>query len=67
MLGTTAAWNSRGHHQRPVPLAVLPAFAGAQGVVLSRKYSEMQLDHLAGAGDAIRELQRSPLFSTENR
>ena len=40
-----------------VKAAVLAAFAGgAQGVVLSRKYSEMQLDHLAGAGDAIREL-----------
>ena len=37
--------------------AVRAAFAGgAQGVVLSRKYSEMELDHLAGAGDAIREL-----------
>ena len=38
--------------------AVRAAFAGgAQGVVLSRKYSEMQLEHLAGAGDAIRELR----------
>lgn len=37
--------------------AVLAAFTGgAQGVVLSRKYSEMWLEHLAGAGDAIREL-----------
>ena len=25
-------------------------------LVLSRKYSEMWLDHLAGAGDALREL-----------
>lgn len=41
--------------------AVLAALAGgAQGVVLSRKYSEMQLDHLAGAGDAIRAAQTSP-------
>ncbi len=40
-----------------VKQAVLAAFAGgAQGVVLSRKYSEMWLDHLAGAGDALREL-----------
>ncbi|HEX4213382.1 MAG TPA: hypothetical protein VIA06_08675 [Candidatus Dormibacteraeota bacterium] len=39
--------------------AVLAAFAGgAQGVVLSRKYSEMTLDHLSGAGDALRELGR---------
>src|ERR1051326_528658 len=37
--------------------AVRAAFAGgAQGVVLSRKYSEMQLEHLSSAGDAIREL-----------
>ncbi len=40
-----------------VKAAVLAAFAGgAQGVVLSRKYSEMRLEILAGAGDAIREL-----------
>jgi hypothetical protein len=37
--------------------AVKAAFnAGAPGVVLSRMYSEMMLDHLSGAGDAIREL-----------
>jgi hypothetical protein len=37
--------------------AVLAAFrAGAPGVVLARMYSEMRLDHLAGAGDAIRQL-----------
>lgn len=35
--------------------AVSAAFAGgAEGVVLSRKYSEMRLDNLAGAGDALR-------------
>jgi hypothetical protein len=40
-----------------VKAAVKAAFAGgAQGVVLSRKYSEMRLDNLAGAGDAIKEL-----------
>ena len=40
-----------------VKAVVLAAFAGgAQGVVLSRKYSEMRLDNLAGAGDAIKEL-----------
>ncbi|MDQ3540694.1 MAG: hypothetical protein M3440_08415, partial [Chloroflexota bacterium] len=40
-----------------VKAAVLAAFAGgAQGVVLSRKYSEMRLDILSGAGDAVREL-----------
>jgi hypothetical protein len=40
-----------------VKAAVLAAFAGgAQGVVLSRKYSEMRLDILSGAGDALRDL-----------
>jgi len=40
-----------------VKAAVLAAFeGGAQGVVLSRKYSEMRLENLAGAGDAIKEL-----------
>lgn len=38
--------------------AVLAAFhAGAPGVILSRKYSEMRLAHLSGAGVAIRELK----------
>jgi hypothetical protein len=37
--------------------AVLAAFnGGADGVILSRKYSEMKLANLAGAGDAIKEL-----------
>ena len=36
--------------------AVLAAFrAGAPGVLLSRKYSEMRLANLSGAGEAIRE------------
>src|SRR5260370_5278087 len=40
--------------------AVLAAFrAGAPGVILSRKYSEMPLAHLRGAGEAIRELSLS--------
>jgi hypothetical protein len=30
--------------------------AGVQGIVISRKYSEMRLDSLSGIGDAIREL-----------
>jgi hypothetical protein len=37
--------------------AVLAGFrAGAQGVLLSRLYTEMKLENLAGAGNAIREL-----------
>jgi hypothetical protein len=40
--------------------AVAAAFrGGAPGVILSRKYSEMRLANLSGAGEAIRELQRS--------
>jgi hypothetical protein len=40
--------------------AVLAAFrAGACGVLLSRKYSEMRLANLNGAGDAARELKLS--------
>lgn len=38
--------------------AVLAAFkAGVHGVILSRKYSEMKLANLSGAGEAIRELK----------
>jgi hypothetical protein len=37
--------------------AVLAAFrAGSDGVLLSRKYSEMKLANLRGAGEAIRQL-----------
>jgi hypothetical protein len=40
-----------------VKAATLAAFkAGAPGVVLSRKYAEMRLTNLAGAGEALREL-----------
>ena len=40
-----------------VKAAVQAAFrAGAPGVILSRKYSEMRLADLSGAGDAVREL-----------
>jgi hypothetical protein len=37
--------------------AVLAALrAGADGLILSRKYSEMRLANLSAAGDAIKEL-----------
>jgi hypothetical protein len=40
-----------------VKAATIAAFkAGAPGVVLSRKYAEMRLTNLAGAGEALREL-----------
>jgi hypothetical protein len=50
------------HHSKSTPQsvkeAVLAVFrAGATGVLLSRKYSEMRLANLSGAGDAIRGLQ----------
>ena len=44
--------------RKSVKAAVQAAFrAGAPGVILSRKYSEMRLDDLSGAGDANRELK----------
>jgi hypothetical protein len=43
---------------RDVYLTVKAAFeGGAHGVLLSRKYSEMRLDNLGGAGQALRELK----------
>jgi len=37
---------------------VLAAFRGeADGVILSRKYSEMKLENLRGAGAALKELK----------
>lgn len=40
--------------------AVLAAFrGGAEGVILSRKYSEMKLDHLRAAGAALKDVERS--------
>lgn len=40
--------------------AVLGAFkGGAGGVLLSRKYSEMKLENLKGAGDAMRQLTKA--------
>ncbi len=55
----TEPGNSKRTRQS-VKEAVLAAFrAGAPGIILSRKYSEMQLTNLSGAGDAIRELKLS--------
>ncbi len=52
----TAASHSKSTPQG-TKAAVMAAFqAGAHGVLLSRKYSEMRLANLSGAGDAIREL-----------
>lgn len=51
-------------HSRSTPpgtrAAVLAALrAGAHGIILSRKYSEMRLSNLAAAGDAVREFLRA--------
>ena len=35
-----------------------PRSRAGEGVVLSRKYSEMLLENLSGAGDAVRSLQK---------
>ncbi len=46
-------------HSTPedVKAAVIQAFqAGAEGIILSRKYSEMRLANLSGAGAALKEL-----------
>jgi hypothetical protein len=49
--------NEKRTQPSDVRAAVLAAFrAGAPGVVLSRKYAEMKLTNLAGAGEALREL-----------
>jgi hypothetical protein len=49
--------NSKKTQPDDVAAAVRAAFAGgAHGVLLSRKYSEMRLANLAGAGRAVRDL-----------
>jgi hypothetical protein len=51
------ALNEKRTQPADVKAATLGAFkAGAPGVVLSRKYAEMRLTNLAGAGEALREL-----------
>jgi hypothetical protein len=49
-----AAANRRGDVYRAVKAAFQ---GGAHGVLLSRKYSEMRLANLGGAGKAIREVR----------
>jgi hypothetical protein len=55
---------TESNHSKCTPQSVKQAVsaalrAGAPGVILSRKYSEMRLTDLSGAGDAIRELKIS--------
>ena len=57
---TSRPRNNSKRTPQSVKEAVLAAFrAGAPGVILSRKYSEMRLANLSGAGDAIRDLNLS--------
>jgi len=52
------ALNEKRTQPSDVKAATIAAFqAGAPGVVLSRKYAEMKLTNLAGAGEALHELQ----------
>jgi hypothetical protein len=53
---------TESNHSKSTPQAVKEAVsaafrAGAPGVLLSRKYSEMRLADLSGAGEAIKELK----------
>ncbi len=55
----TEAANSKRTRQSVNEAVQAALKAGAPGVILSRKYSEMRLANLSGAGDAIRELKLS--------
>lgn len=56
-LGASAASEAARSTRQDVRAAVRQAFqAGADGIVVSREYTEMQLENLSGVGDAIREL-----------
>jgi hypothetical protein len=55
----TEAPNSKRTRQSVKDAVTAALSAGAPGVILSRKYSEMRLANLSGAGDAIRELKLS--------
>ena len=51
----TEAGNSKCTPQSVKQAVTAALRAGAPGLILSRKYSEMRLANLSGAGDAIRE------------
>jgi hypothetical protein len=57
-MGATPIAEAAKSSRQGIKDVVTQAFrAGAPGIVLSREYSEMNLEHLRGAGDAIRELR----------
>ena len=55
----TAAGNSKSTPEGTKAAVLASLRAGAHGVLLSRKYSEMRLANLRGAGEAIEELGRA--------
>jgi hypothetical protein len=55
----TEPGNSKSTPQSVKEAVTAALRAGAPGILLSRKYSEMRLANLAGAGDAIREWKLS--------
>ena len=57
-MGATPLTEAAKSSRRGIKDIVTQAFrAGAPGIVLSREYTEMKLENLRGAGDAIRELR----------
>ncbi|HWH68210.1 MAG TPA: hypothetical protein VNT26_02440, partial [Candidatus Sulfotelmatobacter sp.] len=59
-IGIPTGKNSRHASSEDTYAATLAALqAGAQGVILSRKYSEMQLANLSAAGRAAREASKA--------
>ena len=63
-LASTSIFPTAADHSKSTPKgtedAVLAAFhGGADGVILSRKYSEMKLTNLVGAGTAAQQLRLS--------
>ncbi len=55
--GSTPVTEAAKTSRQGVKDIVIQAFrAGARGIVLSREFTEMKLENLRGAGDALREL-----------
>jgi hypothetical protein len=56
-LGSASPSEASRCTRQDVRAAVTQAFkAGVHGIVISREYTEMELEHLSGVGDAVREL-----------
>ena len=58
-IGIPTGKNSRKASPEDTYAAVMAAMkAGADGLILSRKYSEMRLDNLSAAGRAVRDFSK---------